>query len=131
MQKPQTFILNPNHKDAQIEAIFYDGKNRAACDKFTGFRLTFWPRNIWIVRKNDKIQIVSEKDFKMLYSYPSEIHWNSSDHLPPVDCPLLLLFDNRPVRAIRTGFVANKNNQLEYMKEDGRIIVGRYQWTYP
>lgn len=59
-------------------------------------------------------------------------HLNAAEHLPPVDCPLLILLDGRLVRATRTGFVASRGAQLEYRLEPGgQLLHGRYCWTYP
>lgn len=58
-------------------------------------------------------------------------HWNSSERLPPVDCPLLIRVKGRVVRAVRTGFIRKKTDEMEYRTKGGRIIVGRFEWTYP
>ena len=60
-----------------------------------------------------------------------EIHFNSKDQLPPVDTPLLVLFDNQVVRARRPNFVERKGADLEFILVDGRTISGRLPWTYP
>lgn len=59
------------------------------------------------------------------------IHFNSPDQLPPVDTPLLVLFDNQAVRARRPNFVERKGADLEFILVDGRTISGRLPWTYP
>jgi len=58
-------------------------------------------------------------------------HLNKADHLPPVNCPLLISVDGRLVRASRTGYVAKKADGMEYETPDGTKLYGRYRWTYP
>lgn len=60
------------------------------------------------------------------------MHLNRAEHLPPVDCPLLIEVEpGRLVRAVRTSFIANKDRQMEYRLPDGTTITGRFAWTYP
>lgn len=59
----------------------------------------------------------------------NEPHLNH--HLPPVRCPLLIQVDGKLLHAERTGFVASKGSDMEYELADGRLIMGRYRWTYP
>ncbi|ATN93300.1 hypothetical protein [Marinobacter phage PS6] len=35
------------------------------------------------------------------------------------------------VPAVRTGFIAKKSDDMEYRLSNGRLIHGRYRWTYP
>lgn len=56
---------------------------------------------------------------------------NSSDLLPPVSCPLLIEVGEALVPAVRTGFIAKKSDDMEYRLSNGRLIHGRYRWTYP
>lgn len=75
-------------------------------------------------------------------------HWNSADALPPVDCPLVILYQPEPehrpsdwpfrvwhkeraVHAVRTGFLDDKTRDMEYRLTDGGTISGRFRWTYP
>lgn len=59
------------------------------------------------------------------------IHLNSAERLPPVGCWLVILVGGVLVRAIRTGIIAKKTDDMEYRTEDGTVIYGRYPWTYP
>lgn len=59
------------------------------------------------------------------------MHLNNAEHLPPVGCPLLIEVDGELVRAERTGFISEKGRQMEYKREAGEIITGRFRWTYP
>ena len=58
-------------------------------------------------------------------------HLNRPDHLPPVGCPLLIEVGGALVKAHRTGFIADRDRQMEYQLADGTTITGRYRWTYP
>lgn len=59
-------------------------------------------------------------------------HLNSASSLPPVACPIVIELPGQGLkRAERTGFVAHKDNQMEYALADGSKIIGRYRWTYP
>lgn len=59
-------------------------------------------------------------------------HLNSAGSLPPVACPIMIELPGQGLkRAERTGFVAHKDNQLEYILADGSKIIGRFRWTYP
>ena len=60
-----------------------------------------------------------------------QVQLNPEGHLPPVACPLLIEVDGELVRAERTGFVEQKDRQLEYRLDSGRTVIGRYRWTYP
>lgn len=60
------------------------------------------------------------------------MHLNRPEHLPPVDCPLVIeLEPGRLVPAVRTSFIASKDRQMEYRLADGTVVTGRYAWTYP
>lgn len=59
------------------------------------------------------------------------IHLNAAEHLPPVNCPLLIDVNGELTRAERTGFVEQRDRQMEYQLVDGSRILGRYRWTYP
>lgn len=53
-------------------------------------------------------------------------------HLPPVGCPLLIrLCCGSMVRAERTAHITNKLAEYEVRLEDGTLLKGRSQWTYP
>lgn len=56
---------------------------------------------------------------------------NSGERLPPVGCSLVILVDGCLVRAVRTGIIAKKTDDMEYRLDDGRLILGRFDWTYP
>ncbi len=69
-----------------------------------------------------------------LYAAPvaqPEVHLNSADKLPPVGCPLLIELPSGLTRAERTGIIADKANSMEYRTADGRMVYGRFPWTYP
>lgn len=59
------------------------------------------------------------------------VHLNPTDHLAPVGCPLLIEVGDELLRAERTGFVEQRDRQMEYQLVDGSRILGRYRWTYP
>jgi len=60
------------------------------------------------------------------------MHMNNPEHLPPVACPLLLeLPGGQLVKAERTGFIADRSRNMEYLLESGETISGRLRWTYP
>lgn len=56
---------------------------------------------------------------------------NAPEILPPVDCPLVVLFNGRLIRAERTGFIQDKSRDMEYRLENGAIVKGKLPWTYP
>ena len=72
-------------------------------------------------------------------------HFNSPSMLPPVECPLLILVDGdgvlvdgvptrvakEVIRATRHTFVTTKSAEIEYVADDGRVLRGRFPWTYP
>ena len=60
------------------------------------------------------------------------IHLNNPEHLPPVNCPLMLELPNgQLVKAERTSFIADRSRDMEYKLESCETITGRYRWTYP
>ena len=60
-----------------------------------------------------------------------QMHLNSIDHLPPVDCPLLIeVSPGELIGAWRPTFAATKCDSLVFETEDGQI-EGRFPWTYP
>lgn len=60
------------------------------------------------------------------------LHFNSPSSLPPVGCPLLIRLPcGAALHVERTGYLQDRNGQMEYRLQDGRLIVGRYEWTYP
>lgn len=58
-------------------------------------------------------------------------HFNHSSTLPPVDCPLVLAVDGKQVLAERTSYIRSKKDEMEYRTKDGKVLVGRFNWTYP
>lgn len=58
-------------------------------------------------------------------------HWNSPDNLPPVDCPLVILFCGVVWRVERTAHVESRDRQLTYRINETWSIKGRCPWTYP
>lgn len=65
----------------------------------------------------------------------SSIHFEDPSNLPPVGCPLLVILPTAAgdeiVRAEREGHIRNRDGQMTYKLEDGRIVHGRLHWTYP
>ncbi len=59
------------------------------------------------------------------------VHLNPASELPPVNCPLIIEVEGELLRAERTGFVEQRDRQMEYQLQSGEKIVGRYRWTYP
>lgn len=60
------------------------------------------------------------------------IQLNSPSRLPPVGCVLLVMLDGVLCRAVRTGYIENKTDLIEYKIEStGEIIKGLLEWTYP
>lgn len=58
--------------------------------------------------------------------------WNPPERLPPVGCPLLIQIPyGRIERAVRTGYLENRSQQMEYELESGEVVRGRFLWTYP
>jgi len=60
------------------------------------------------------------------------IHLNSPEHLPPVNCPIVIALPcGKIMKAERTSFIADRSRDMEYRLESGETIKGRYRWTYP
>lgn len=80
--------------------------------------------------------------------------WNSPDQLPPVGCPLkirvpkytgisvpgspphppialLVASEDFESKAERTCHVSARGKPLVYKLEDGTVVKGRFEWTYP
>lgn len=61
-----------------------------------------------------------------------EVHLNPAGALPPVNCPLLIeLEPGVLVPAERTGFISDRSRDMEYLLASGKVIHGRFAWTYP
>jgi len=60
-----------------------------------------------------------------------KLHLNHPSLLPPVNCPLAINVGGEIVKARRTGFIENKERDMTYETQDGQLLVGRFQWTYP
>lgn len=67
-----------------------------------------------------------------------DLFLNSASIMPPVRCPLLIRLPNGElVRVIRTSFISDKEGVMEYQEigqmpgTEGRLITGRFPWTYP
>lgn len=59
-------------------------------------------------------------------------HWNRPEHLPPVECPLVIKVGEHTWLACeRTGHVADRSQELTYRLPSGFLIKGRFEWTYP
>lgn len=61
-------------------------------------------------------------------------------NLPPVHCPILILYEGSLLLVKRTGFIAEKTREMEYQPLDpndkkrgpiGEPVKGRFSWTYP
>jgi hypothetical protein len=60
------------------------------------------------------------------------IHLNNPEHLPPVNCPLMVELPSGQLEKVeRTSFISSRSQSLEYRFENGRTAKGRYRWTYP
>ena len=59
------------------------------------------------------------------------MHLNSPDLLPPVECPIVIQMPcGNLVPAERTRHIESRNRDMEYRLSDGRLVVGRFKWTY-
>lgn len=62
---------------------------------------------------------------------------NHPNHLPPVDCPLLIDVDGDLRLAERTSYIEKRGRQMEYALLDSErqptpeTITGSFAWTYP
>ncbi|NWA11924.1 hypothetical protein [Pseudomonas gingeri] len=64
---------------------------------------------------------------------PIEFHfmpatWRS---LPPVHCPLLIRVEGLVLHASRTSHIEQTDGDMEYLTACGRVLLGRFDWTYP
>lgn len=59
------------------------------------------------------------------------VHLNPADHLPPVNCPIVIEVDGKLLRAERTGFIEQRDSSMEYELADGSKVLGRHPWTFP
>lgn len=57
--------------------------------------------------------------------------FNNPGRLPPVDTWLIINVNGVQMRAKRTGYIASRNDALEYELTDGSTISGRFEWIYP
>lgn len=74
--------------------------------------------------------IVAEDEIARLRN-GTGLHLNPLDHLPPVDCPLLIeVSPGELIRACRPTFAPTKGSALVFDTEAGQI-EGRFPWTYP
>lgn len=60
-------------------------------------------------------------------------HFNSPDsrRLPPVECPLLIRVKGQVLRASRIHHIERPDDDMDYITDDGTLLVGRFWWTYP
>lgn len=58
-------------------------------------------------------------------------YWNPSDRLPLVGVGLEILVDGEKVRCMRTSYVSKSTDDLEYVRDNGPPIRGRYRWRIP
>lgn len=61
-----------------------------------------------------------------------DFHLEAAGHLPPVSCNLLIeVVPGVLFKAYREAFTERKGNQLDFTLSCGKVITGRYRWTYP
>lgn len=76
--------------------------------------------------------IEADELIAQLQAGQSPVHLNPAGDLPPVNCPLLIeLEPGVLVHAERTGFISDRNRDMEYLLASGKVIHGRFAWTYP
>lgn len=69
---------------------------------------------------------------KSIGAYPGDLHLNPSSQVPPVGVPLLIEDrDGRLVRCERRKWAKSYQDLLEFVTQDGTVIVCRPRWTYP
>lgn len=60
------------------------------------------------------------------------IKFNEPDTLPPVGCNLVILIGDNEQLAVRTGYIENRNDAIEYkLDSTGELIAGKFFWRYP
>lgn len=57
--------------------------------------------------------------------------WNRAALLPPVGCPLVIKVAGHVLRAERTSHLSDKSGLMDYKLSDGKVIQGRFEWSYP
>lgn len=67
----------------------------------------------------------------MMTAYHSSVYLNPATQTPPVECPLLICVDGKLIQCARTKWASSHTEDLEFETEDGRLITGRFPWTYP
>ena len=68
----------------------------------------------------------------------NDIHLNSPSILPPVDTPLLIMYNGELVRAYRDSYIKRKSDTLTYVLNAtspdkggrGAMVEGRFSWTF-
>lgn len=76
--------------------------------------------------------IVADERIAKLQAGENEVHLNPPGDLPPVNCPLLIeLEPGVLVPAERTGFISDRNRDMEYRVAAGGLVHGRFRWSYP
>lgn len=68
----------------------------------------------------------------------NDMHLNSPNILPPVDTPLLIMYNGELVRAYRDSYVKRKSDTLVYILNasdpdkdgHGATVEGRFAWMY-
>lgn len=62
-------------------------------------------------------------------------HWNDASRLAPVGCPLLLNlgpdYDWDIAQGERIDHLESRDRQMTYRLSTGRVVTGRFDWTYP
>lgn len=76
--------------------------------------------------------IEADELIAQLQAEQSPVHLNPAGDLPPVNCPLLIeLEPGVLVHAERTRFISDRNRDMEYLLASGKVVHGRFAWTYP
>jgi len=68
----------------------------------------------------------------------NDMHLNSPNILPPVDTPLLIMYNGELVRAYRDSYIKRKSDSLTYIlnatspttEGRGATVEGRFPWMY-
>lgn len=61
----------------------------------------------------------------------SNYEFNSASRLPPVGCNLVIMVGNTEMVAVRTGYIEDRRDAMEYKLEaTGELIIGRFEWRY-
>ncbi|MFJ3487128.1 hypothetical protein ACIPL1_27470 [Pseudomonas sp. NPDC090202] len=84
---------------------------------------TLFVIQVWAFRRRAKAK---KEQLESLHFNPG-----AGRSLPPVGCPLLIKVDDRVMKVHRTSHIQRPDGDMEYITENGLVLVGRYDWTYP